>query len=42
MSFFKAYDMRGTFGADFDLDLVRRVGAALPRWKRTALPRSSS
>ena len=31
MSFFKAYDMRGTFGADFDLDLVRRVGAALPR-----------
>ena len=31
MSFYKAYDMRGTFGADFDLDLVRRVGAALPR-----------
>ncbi len=31
MSFFKAYDMRGTFGADFDLDLVRRVCAALPR-----------
>ena len=31
MNFFKAYDMRGTFGADFDLDLVRRVGAALPR-----------
>ena len=31
MSFFKAYDMRGTFGADFDLDLVRRVGAALPQ-----------
>ena len=30
-AFFKAYDMRGTFGADFDLDLVRRVGAALPR-----------
>ncbi len=30
MSFFKAYDMRGTFGADFDLDLVYRVGKALP------------
>jgi len=31
MSFFKAYDMRGTFGADFDLDTVYRVGRALPR-----------
>ena len=30
MSFFKAYDMRGTFGTDFDLDMVRRVGRALP------------
>ena len=31
MSFFKAYDMRGTYGADFDLDTVFRVGKALPR-----------
>ncbi len=31
MSFFKAYDMRGTFGADFDLDTVYRVGLALPK-----------
>ena len=31
MSFFKAYDMRGTFGADFDLDTVFRVGKALPQ-----------
>ena len=30
MSFFKAYDMRGTFGVDFDLDTVCRVGRALP------------
>ena len=30
MSFFKAYDMRGTFGADFDLDVVYRVGRHLP------------
>jgi len=30
MSFFKAYDMRGTFGVDFDLDTVFRVGRALP------------
>ncbi|MBO7686802.1 MAG: phosphomannomutase/phosphoglucomutase [Kiritimatiellae bacterium] len=30
MSFFKAYDMRGTFGADFDLDTVFRVGRELP------------
>lgn len=29
MSFFKAYDMRGTFGVDFDLATVRAVGAAL-------------
>lgn len=31
MSFFKAYDMRGTFGADFDLDTVYKVGLALPQ-----------
>ena len=31
MGFFKAYDMRGTFGADFDLDTVFRVGQALPK-----------
>lgn len=31
MSFFKAYDMRGTFGEDFDLELVRKVGKALPK-----------
>ena len=31
MSFFKAYDMRGTFGADFDLDTVYQVGLALPK-----------
>ena len=30
MSFFKAYDMRGTFGVDFDLDTVYRVGRHLP------------
>ena len=30
MGFFKAYDMRGTFGADFDLDTVYRVGRELP------------
>ena len=30
MSFFKAYDMRGTFGTDFGLDTVYRVGLALP------------
>lgn len=30
-NFFKAYDMRGTFGVDFDLDTVYRVGLALPR-----------
>ncbi len=30
MGFFKAYDMRGTFGVDFDLDTVYRVGKALP------------
>ena len=30
MGFFKAYDMRGTFGADFDLDTVYKVGCALP------------
>ena len=31
MSFFKAYDMRGTFGVDFDLDTVYKVGRALPQ-----------
>ncbi len=31
MGFFKAYDMRGTFGVDFDLDVVYRVGRALPQ-----------
>ena len=30
MGFFKAYDMRGTFGVDFDLALVRKIGRALP------------
>lgn len=29
MGFFKAYDMRGTFGTDFDLETVYRVGKAL-------------
>ena len=31
MGFFKAYDMRGTFAADFDLDTVYKVGLALPK-----------
>ena len=31
MGFFKAYDMRGTFGVDFDLETVRKVGWALPQ-----------
>jgi len=31
MGFFKAYDMRGTYGVDFDLDTVYRVGLALPQ-----------
>ena len=31
MSFFKAYDMRGTFGVDFDLDMIHKIGKALPR-----------
>lgn len=31
MSFFKAYDMRGRFGVDFDLDTVYKVGLSLPR-----------
>ena len=31
MSFFKAYDMRGTFGVDFNLDTVYKVGRALPQ-----------
>lgn len=29
MSFFKAYDMRGTYGVDFDLAMVREIGRAL-------------
>ena len=31
MGFFKAYDMRGTFGVDFDLDTVTKIGEALPK-----------
>ena len=31
MGFFKAYDMRGTFGVDFDLETVCKVGRALPQ-----------
>ena len=31
MGFFKAYDMRGTFGVDFNLDTVYRVALALPK-----------
>ena len=31
MGFFKAYDMRGAFGTDFDLETVRRIGLALPQ-----------
>ncbi len=30
MSFFKAYDMRGEFGKDFDLETVFRIGRWLP------------
>ncbi|HOE60576.1 MAG TPA: phosphomannomutase/phosphoglucomutase [Kiritimatiellia bacterium] len=30
MAFFKAYDMRGVFGRDFDLDMVWRIGRWLP------------
>ena len=30
MAFFKAYDMRGAFGRDFDLDTVWRIGRWLP------------
>jgi len=30
MSFFKAYDMRGEFERDFDLDTVYRIGRWLP------------
>ena len=36
MSFFKAYDLRGTFGVDFDLETVRAVGEALPQVLRRA------
>ena len=38
MGFFKAYDMRGTFGVDFDLDTVYRVGRALPRVVTPGVP----
>ena len=31
MGFFKAYDMRGTFGVDFTPEVVHQVGRALPR-----------
>ena len=39
MAFFKAYDMRGTFGVDFTLDMIYRIGRWLPAiaWKG-ALP----
>lgn len=30
MGFFKAYDMRGTFGTDFDLSTVYKIGRELP------------
>ncbi|MEI7902588.1 MAG: phosphomannomutase/phosphoglucomutase, partial [bacterium] len=30
MSFFKAYDLRGVFGTDFDLETVYRIGRWLP------------
>lgn len=30
MGFFKAYDMRGTFGVDFDLELAEKAGYFLP------------
>ena len=30
MSFFKAYDMRGEYGKDFDLDTIYRIGRWLP------------
>lgn len=30
-SFFKAYDMRGVFGEDFDLETIERTGRAIPR-----------
>ena len=39
MGFFKAYDMRGTFGKDFDLDMVYKVGLALPKVVTPDLPR---
>ena len=31
MNFFKAYDMRGTFGTDFSLNDVYKIGKALPQ-----------
>ena len=31
MSFFKAYDMRGTVGVDFDLETIYKVGRSLPK-----------
>ena len=31
MGFFKAYDMRGTFGVDFDIEKVFHIGKALPK-----------
>ena len=31
MGFFKAYDMRGRYGVDFDEALVGKIGAALPK-----------
>ncbi len=38
MGFFKAYDMRGTFGVDFDLATVYKVGKALPDVLRAGNP----
>ena len=31
MSAFKAYDIRGVYGEDFDKDTVYRIGYFLPR-----------
>ena len=31
MGFFKAYDMRGRYGVDFNEELVGKIGAALPK-----------
>jgi phosphomannomutase len=31
MGFFKSYDMRGTYGVDFDLSMIRSIGYNLPQ-----------